>query len=359
MLDNPGAERVKNVAALATRAARRKQGAFLAEGPQSVREALTLWLRRWEPEADDVAGSQTAQRTGVDDAGEHRIQASKPPEDYLPALDALYFTPEALAQHPDVEALLDRARGVLFDPGRNLPREARFFLREATAEVLAAMSDAETSQGLLAVCRPPAIAFEGLDSLLVGMSETFVRLAADGTTSSGLTVDYAPVRLAPVLVGLQDPGNVGTVIRTADAVGAGVVVLTPGSADPWAPKVVRAAAGSHFHVPIATGIDPGELTTFLRDNQVQVLAADGHAEITLDQLQTADAAGVRLDAPTVWLLGHEAHGLTEDHQAMADARIALPLYGQAESLNVAVAGAVCLYASAMAQHSGASGARGR
>lgn len=292
VMDNPRAERVKKVAALATRAARKKQGLFLAEGPQPVREALKLWLAQY-------------------DQADVQIPAGFPPE-----LDALYFTPDALEQHPDLSGLLDQVRGVLFDPQADLPREARFFLREATTEVLAAMSDADSPQGVIAVCRIPNNEFEGLDS----------------------------PTLVPVLVGLQDPGNVGTLIRTADAAGSGVVVLGPGTVDPWSPKVVRSAAGSHFHLAIYPGIDPEQLTQFARDNAIQVLAADGYGEASLQDLSQETLA-----TPTLWLLGNEAHGLSAQKKALADIRIAIPLYGQAESLNVAVAGAVCLYASAMAQ----------
>lgn len=297
VMDNPRAERVKKVAALAGRAGRKKQGLFLAEGPQPVREALKLWLAQY------------------DAAPEPHCPAADSPVP-LPALDALYFTPEALEQHPDIAALLDQARGVLFDPQAKLPREARFFLREATAEVLAAMGDAETPQGVIAVCRTPQ---------------------NDITHHPG-------VRLAPVLLGLQDPGNVGTLIRTADAAGAGAVVLGHGTVDPWSPKVVRSAAGSHFHLPIFAGIDPEQLSRFARDNGVQVLAADGYGDTALDGLDQE-----ALQAPTLWLLGNEAHGLSSEHKALADQRVSIPLYGHAESLNVAVAGALCLYASAMAQ----------
>ncbi|WP_238385219.1 TrmH family RNA methyltransferase [Nesterenkonia muleiensis] len=325
VMDNPRAERVKKVAALAGRPGRKKQELFLAEGPQPVREALKLWLAQYDaaPESHDPA---------ADSPGT------------LPELDALYFTPEALEQHPDVTALLDQARGVLFDPQAELPREARFFLREATADVLTAMSDAEAPQGMVAVCRIPPNEFEGLDSLMVGFTESQVVVHADGSTERGETAHHGSVTLAPVLLGLQDPGNVGTLIRTADAAGAGAVVLGPGTADPWSPKVVRSAVGSHFHLPVFAGIDPEQLTRFARDNGIQVLAADGSGDTALDGL---DQEALR--TPTLWLLGNEAHGLSPEQKALADTRISIPLYGQAESLNVAVAGALCLYATAMAQ----------
>lgn len=292
VLSNPAADRVKKVASLAGRAGRRKQGLFLAEGPQPVREALELWLRRW----DQAPFGEKSDTQG------------------LPQLEALYFDPVALGRHSGVEALLDQVRGVLFDPEQDLPREARIFLREATPEVLTAMGDAETSQGVIAVCTIPQAPSE------------------------------APsLRLGAALLGVQDPGNTGTVIRAADAAGADVVLLTPGSSDPWAPKVVRSAAGSHFHLPILPGRDIQEFTGAVREQGVRILAADGDGEIGLPALKNPEA-------PVLWLFGNEAHGLSEEEKSYADQRVSIPLYGRAESLNVAAAAAVCLYASATAQH---------
>lgn len=317
VLSSPRSDRVKRVAALASRAGRKKQGLFLAEGPQPVREALKLWLTAY-----DAATGQPSSAAAVS---------------ALPELDALFFTPEALEQHADVAALLDQVRGVLFDPQADIPRELRFFLREVTPEVLKAMSDADTPQGVLAVCRIPRNEFQGLNSL-------FVEDSVSVNDSAEQPVRQASTQLAPVLLGLQDPGNVGTLIRTADAAGAQLVILGPGTVDPWSPKVVRSGAGSHFHLPIFPGIDAEELTTFAADHGLQMLAADGYGEASLHRL-TQDV----LAAPTLWLLGNEAHGLSEDEKELADTRVAIPLFGQAESLNVSTAGAVCLYASATAQ----------
>lgn len=341
-MDNPRAERVKRVAALATRAGRRKQGLFLAEGPQPVREALRLWLARY----DAACGEQL-------------------PPAKLPELDALYFTCETLEQHPGLSALLDQIRGVLFDPQATLPRHARIFLREATPEVLTAMSDADAPQGIIAVCRTPEAVkspnsslevLSGAGTLQSSGSETGGRprpWAADLKNPDALGPEPT-IRLGAALVGLQDPGNVGTLIRTADAAGAGVVVLTPGTADPWSPKVVRAAAGSHFHLPVLTGVSLGELVECREPVGFQVLAAHGYAALPLAELTVPGytGSGPNLGQPTVWLLGNEAHGLSADELSYADAAVSVPLYGQAESLNVAAAGAVCLYASAMAQRSG-------
>ncbi|GAA1136891.1 TrmH family RNA methyltransferase [Nesterenkonia lutea] len=302
LVDNPRSDRVRRVAGLASRSARTKQGLFLAEGPQPVREALTVWLRQWEQE-----------------------QGAQP----FPELDALFFDPVALEKHPDVLALLDRVRGVLFNPEIKLPSQARIFLREATPEVLRHMGDAETSQGMLAVCRIPTAASQltALDAALEKLSQ-----------------GQGPALLAGMLR-LQDPGNAGTIIRTADAAGAGAVVLSPGTVDPWSPKVVRSAAGSHFHLPLFTGIEAADLVEAARARGFQVLAADGRGETQLTELASPAAS-------TLWLLGHEAHGLTHAERELADHRVAIPLFGAAESLNVATAATVCMYSTAMAQHQG-------
>jgi TrmH family RNA methyltransferase len=152
-------------------------------------------------------------------------------------------------------------------------------------------------------------------------------------------------------VGVADPGNGGTLVRCADAVGADAVVFCGDGVDPYNPKAVRASVGSLFHLPVALEPDPGTAVDALRAAGLQVLAADGAAELDLDG---AEAAGL-LHAPTAWLLGNEAHGLDPAVRALADVAVAVPLYGRAESLNLATAAAVCLYASARLQRGAAPG----
>ena len=152
-------------------------------------------------------------------------------------------------------------------------------------------------------------------------------------------------RLVVVLHEANDPGNAGTVIRTADAAGADAVVLTAGSVDPHNGKCVRATAGSLWHLPVVHGLPLPDVLAALRRTGVQVLATSGAGEDDLDDLQDSGA----LQAPTAWLLGSEAHGLPADVLAGADRSVRIPLRGRAESLNLATAAAVCLYASARAQ----------
>lgn len=152
-------------------------------------------------------------------------------------------------------------------------------------------------------------------------------------------------RLVAVLVATQDPGNAGTVIRTADAAGADAVVLTDGSTDPHGGKCVRATAGSLWHLPVAYGPSLEQTVTALRAAGLQILATTGSGQDDLDDLLDAGA----LTAPTAWLLGNEASGLGDEALALADRTVRIPLRGRAESLNLATAAAVCLYASARAQ----------
>lgn len=340
-MDNPRAERVKRVAALANRSGRRKHGLFLAEGPQPVREALTLWLRRWERYEDELPKSGDAEPAEAAETSPG-TGPSLFTEAALPELDALYFDQRSLENHPEVLALVDRVRGVLFDPERSLPRHARLFLREAAPEVLTAMGDAEISQGMLAVCRIPKADTGQLETLLVGAQSQRRQAGAGIVQAIEEAQVHDPAALCVMMLRVQDPGNVGTVIRTADAAGAGAVVLSGGSVDPWNPKTVRSGAGSHFHVPIFPGVDPAWCVGLARDQQMQVFAAEGDGEVSLPEVRT-------LSARTLWLLGNEAHGLSAGEQALADCRVRIPLYGQAESLNVATAATVCLYSSAMAQ----------
>lgn len=155
---------------------------------------------------------------------------------------------------------------------------------------------------------------------------------------------------------LSDPGNLGTIIRSADAMGAEGVILGIGSVEATNPKALRSTAGSFFHIPIIEDELIPAVIEQAHEAGFQVLIADGGGELDLgelsDQAATRAPVGdaVDLRKPTMWLLGNEAHGFTEEQLAWADARVRVPMWGSSESLNVAMATTICLYASAVAQH---------
>jgi len=222
------------------------------------------------------------------------------------ALLELYVTAEAADRHPEIVAAA-RASGAE--------------VVRASGEVVGSLSGTVTPQGMVGVCATGPVT-SSLDALLSG-----------------------PQRLVTVLAHARDPGNVGTVIRCSDAAGAGGVVLTEASVDPLNPKAVRASAGSLFHLPVVTGPTVADLVARMHDAGLQVLAADGAGERDLDDLEDAGT----LNAPTAWLFGNEAWGLPEKTRALADQVVRVPIHGRAESLNLATAAAVSLYASARAQ----------
>ena len=165
----------------------------------------------------------------------------------------------------------------------------------------------------------------------------------EATGSEALAAALEGARIVAVLTQAQDPGNAGTIIRAADAAGADAVVLVRGSVDPTAPKVVRSTAGSLFHLPVVTGVALDDAVAALHEAGLTVLAADGRGDFDLFDAESL------LEAPSAWLLGNEAPGLPSETLSRADAVVSIPIYGKAESLNVAAAAAVCLYASARAQ----------
>lgn len=149
-------------------------------------------------------------------------------------------------------------------------------------------------------------------------------------------------RLVVVLAGVGDPGNAGTVIRTAAAAGADAVIVSTGGVDPYGGKCLRASAGAIFHVPVVTDVDLESTVRALRGAGTQVLATSLAGE-ELFRLEPV------LRQPTTWLFGNEAHGLDPAVIASADHQVRVPMSGSVESLNLAAAAAVCLYASARAQ----------
>ncbi|MFE9663509.1 TrmH family RNA methyltransferase [Streptomyces sp. NPDC005955] len=221
-----------------------------------------------------------------------------------PTLVEIFATPDAADRYPDIVADARRAG-------------ARVHL--AGEEVIAEISTTVTPQGLVGVCRFLDTPFED--------------------------VVAARPRLVAVLAHVRDPGNAGTVLRCADAAGADAVVLTDASVDPYNPKAVRASVGSLFHLPVVVGVPVEVAVARLREAGVRIVAADGAGA---DDLDTELDRGT-MGGPTAWVFGNEAWGLPEETRALADTVVRVPIHGKAESLNLATAAAVCLYASARAQ----------
>jgi TrmH family RNA methyltransferase len=161
-------------------------------------------------------------------------------------------------------------------------------------------------------------------------------------------------RLVVILASVRDPGNAGTVLRTADAAGADGVIFSDASVDAYNSKCVRATAGSLFHLPLVVDVPVAEAVGAMREAGLRILAADGRAGRSLDEAGP-DGQDALPGGPTAWLFGNEAWGLPADVLALADDVVAVPIYGKAESLNLAAAAAVCLYASAHASRAGGTG----
>ncbi|MEX1162305.1 MAG: RNA methyltransferase [Nitriliruptor sp.] len=237
--------RVRDAAALARRRERLRRGQHLVEGPRAVAEALAA---------------------GV--------------------VDEVFIAP-------------GRAEGLDLPPGMRVT--------EVSDHVLAAIADAATPQGIVAVARTPAC---DLGGALIG-------------------------ELVVVLDRVSDPGNVGTIVRTADAAGAGGVVVLTGSADPFGPKAARSAVGSTYHLPIAVDVDRAALLRACRAEGRTVLGLDAGGPRSVYDLDPGEA-------PVALVLGSEAHGLADASEL--DGTLAIPIVGRAESLNVAAAAAVACFA---------------
>lgn len=253
--------RVVSAVKLLRASERKKTGLFLAEGTNSVAEALHAGVAR-----EVFFREDSADRNGV---------------------------------------VLDLARTT------GVPVHA------ITERAAKSLSDTVTPPGVVAVCRTV---------------DVDVRVALAGTP-----------QLVAVPVEVSEPGNAGTVIRVADAVGADSVILLGDAVDPHNGKCVRASAGSVFHLPIARERSVNVGLDALRAAGVTILATAADGDVDLDD------ADELLSRPTAWLFGNEAHGLAPAVAAAADHRVRIPIHGRAESLNLATAAAICLYASARAQ----------
>lgn len=250
-----------------------------------------------------VAARKLTARSGRSASGRFLAEGAQAVREVLarPAqVHELFATEQAAARNASI---VEQARAAGVRVSAITPRAAEM------------LSETVAPQGLVAVC----------DMVDVSLSDAL---------SGG-------PRLVAVLVGVSDPGNAGTVLRVADAAGADAVVFAGDSVDPHNGKCVRASTGSLFHLPVVRSTEPAEVFDACRSAGLRVVAADGAAEQSLD---AAELAG-----PTAWVFGNEAHGLPATLVDAADEAVRVPIYGAAESLNLATAAAVCLYASARAQ----------
>jgi len=251
-----------------------------------------------------VAARKLTRRAGRDAAGQFLAEGPQAVREALahdPPPVELFVTDAAADRHAE---LVERAQAA------GVPVAA------VSARAAAALSETATPQGIVAVC--PAL-------------DVPLATALAGTP-----------RLVAVLADIRDPGNAGTVLRSADAAGADAVVLAGDSVDPYNGKTVRASAGSLFHLPVVRGAPLPEVLAAARAGGLTVLAADGAGERELTGLP-------ELAGPTAWLFGNEAWGLPAEVGALADVRVRIPISPRAESLNLAAAAAVCLFASATTQ----------
>lgn len=260
IVDNPKAPRIVKLAQLAKKKQRHQSGRFLVEGPQAVRELL-----RHRP--------NEAQEVFIQLPGEGDIEI------------------EQLANTHGVPVY------------------------RASREVIRALSDTVTPQGVIAVATMAA----------TPMHEALKE-----------------ARLVVVLHEIRDPGNAGTVLRAADAAGADAVIFAGESIDPWNPKVVRSTTGSLFHVPMVVGVSLSEAVQALRKQEITPVAADVRGE----DLHPNDPL---LKHSLAWVFGNEARGLTAGERKLIGEARRLPIFGEAESLNLATAASVCLYTSAFAR----------
>lgn len=182
---------------------------------------------------------------------------------------------------------------------------------EVSGHVIARISDTETPQGIVAVSAFRSLSLEDLRSVATP--------------------------LMVIVDGVQDPGNLGAIIRTADAAAADAVILLPGTCDAFKQKTIRSTAGSIFNIPVIHA-DLQAFLKWLRPNKIKLAVTSLDSDRTIFE--------ERLEGPLAFVFGNEAHGVCKELISAADLLLKIPIYGKAESLNVAAAAAVCLYEAA-------------
>ncbi len=190
---------------------------------------------------------------------------------------------------------------------KNLSKRTFEFI-ETTEQVLSKLSDTEAPQGIAAI-----------------------------VTYRSYALSELSLKVTPLLVicdGVQDPGNLGTIIRTSDAAGADAVMILHGTCDPFLPKVTRSSAGSIFNLPVIFS-ESDRLIEWLRERGIGILVTEAHASKTIYETD--------LRKPLAFVFGNEASGVSKTLKEKGDILLRIPIQGKAESLNVATSAAVCLY----------------
>lgn len=236
-----------------------------------------------------------------------------------------------------------RERGLLFAEGERLVEEllasglrvTQVFHSDAPSARVQRLIEASSASG--AQCFPAA------DSVLKSLSDTVQTqgVIAIAERPAVLDLGHLPIGETPLIVALdsvQDPGNVGTILRTAEAAGAAAVVALPGTADAFAPKVLRSAMGSAFRLPILSGIGADALFAWAAERSLVTVAADGSAEQTHTSFDW--------QRPTLLIMGNEARGVSPALLERCGSRVRIPMQAPVESLNVAAAAAVLLFEAA-------------
>jgi RNA methyltransferase, TrmH family len=232
-----------------------------------------------------------------------------------------------------VEALLvsatgDAALASILDAAKHTENGiARSRILRTTDKLFAGVAGTETPQGVAALFHQPKW---GFDDTLRGAASPEGALSGDSP-------------LVIVLAGVQDPGNVGTIVRSAEAFGATGAVATRGTADPWSPKAVRASAGSALRLPILRGIAAPVLLAQMRVAGLKIFVAMAHAAQSAPETAKPTA---NLKQPCAIFIGSEGAGLPREIERIADASLSIPMGDSVESLNAGVAASVVLYEAA-------------
>jgi TrmH family RNA methyltransferase len=263
------------------------------------------------------------------------LRGTGPTGDEPLGVEGAKLVEEALRSGLEAEALLVSDTGehaletILSAAAASEAGIPRARILRTTDKLFEGVAETETPQGVAALFRQPQWGFE---DILLG---------------AGVSRGGAP--LIVVLAGVQDPGNVGTILRSAEAFGATGAVAARGTADPWSPKALRASAGSALRLPVLRGMAIPVLLAQLKIEKVKILAATGRAE------NNFDSPGWAVDDRLALFIGSEGRGLPAEVEHAADATISIPVSEAVESLNAAVAASVLLYEISRRRRKAATG----